>query len=1168
MHPPDDGGLCLYLLGRFEVRSGDRLIIDQSWPRRKAKALLKLLALNRGRWLHREQILDTLWPDLEPAAADHNLRQNLHYLRQAFADHGLPLPVETADRATLALSACAATDVDAFRESAQAARRVRTDPDLYEQALVFYFGDLAPEDIYEQWTESDREELKTLRRQLLFELALLHEVHGRREEAAKRLEELVRLDPLDEEGHRALIRLHAASGDRQRAVRQYEKCRDAIRKGLGVDPAEETELLYREALGGKFEAVTTDTVGGVFIGRAREIGRLADGLAGLIRGRGQLFVLAGEAGIGKTRIAEQFAVMARLRGADVLWGRCYEGDGVPAYWPWVQVLRDFARNHSSDEVRALAGIGAAHISSLLPELRAGQLDFAAGPAGESNRSRFQLFDSLATFLFNAAGRRPLVVILDDLHWADEASIQLLEFVATGPRQARLALLCAYRYADLPLGHPLLRTLATLERHYPGHTVELGGLSLDEVGSLMAAATGQQPNERVVAAVYDQTGGNPFLVQELSFVLHASGLPEQSLDSPGWGIALPRGARAVVLHSLDRLSSPCRRLLGAAAVVGTEFESRLLEQLAEFREFPLYETLEEATSAQVIVRVPGRPDRLAFRHALLREALYGQLLVVQRATLHRSIGEALEKIHGPAAEDHISELAYHFLEAVPAGASTAAVQYARRAADRAMALFAYEEAARLYEKALYAAAPDDANLRCELLLALGQARWDAGDPPGGRQAFQSAAAVAREQSDYQQFARAALGCGRSLTTIGTVDQPLVSLLEEALSGLPDEDSPLRAMVLASLARALYWSGPLERRRALSQHAVEMARRTADPQVLSHVLDAVWIALWVPENPEERREMATEMLRLAEETRDNARAHQAHRWRMIALLELGNVAEARDEFAAQMRIAREIQQPAQLENVSVVMAMWALLEGRFVEAEHLIADALTGAQQAHDPAAGEQFGAQMIALLRERGRLHEIEQTVTAFAEQNPAILAWRAVMAWVYSQQGREAEARREFDRIAGDEFACLHRDYTWLTAASLLADVCSFLGDHRRAAILYRQLSAFADRNAVMGYAIVCSGSVSRSLGVLAAVMRRRREAKEHFERALEMNEHMSARPWLAWTQYEYARMLHARGRPAQTKRAEDLLNRALGNARELGMGTLEQACLALMDCTTGQAWE
>ena len=1165
MHPPqDDAGLCVYLLGRFEVRAGDRLIIDQSWPRRKAKALLKLLALNRGQWLHREQILETLWPGLEPAAADHNLRQNLHYLREAFAAQSLTLPVVTAARSTFALSEEARVDVEAFRDCAQTARRARTDPDLYERALAIYRGDLAPEDIYDDWAQPCREELKALRRQLLLELAQLHRLRGRSEAAAERLEELVRLDPLDEEGHRALMRVYAESGNRQRAVRQYDKCRGALKDDLGVEPSEETEVFYRKILEGCDQTPARPAPpSGPFIGREREMGLLRAGLEEVIAGRGQCFIIAGEAGIGKTRIAEELALHAGLSGVQVLWGRCYEGEGAPAYWPWVQVVRSYVRQHSAEELKTVAGFGTTDVAALVPEVRLALPDLEVAAPAESEHGRFRLFDSLTTLLKNAAERQALALILDDLHRADEPSLLVLEFLASELPRSHLLLLSTYRDTEVAPGSRLHTTVATLERHHPGHTIHLEGLCERDVGRLMEVSFGGEAPERLVATMYDQTGGSPFLVRELTQVLVAAGSPEWSLDEPGWSIVLPHGARAVIFHSLDRLSAGCRKVLTVASVIGKDFGLDVLGRVDELRDSPLLEAVSEAAAAGVIAQVPEGIGRFTFHHALLREALYSQLPIARRSVLHRLVGEALEQLYGPDAEGRPAELAYHFLEAGPAGEVKKAGHYARLAGDRAMALHAYEEAARLYQKALDVTRLHDAmdeQTRSDLLLSLGRATWDAGDPAGGRLAFLAAAAVARNLGDCEQLARAALGCGRSLTSVGTLDQPLVDLLEEALAGLSEEDAPLRAMVLASLARALYWSNASEQRLSLSRQAVEMARRIGDPRALAHILDAAWIALWVPENPEERLNLATEMLRLAEETADKARAHQAHRWRMIALLELGEIAAARQEFQAQMRIAAELRQPAQLENASVVAAMLALFEGRFDEAERLARDALANAERAHDWAAAEQFGAQMIALLRERDRLQEIEPMVRAFVEQNPAVAAWRSVLAWIYSQQGREPEARTEFERLAADEFACLPRDYTWLMATSLLADVCSFLKDRGRAAVLYQQLLPFARRNIVMGYAIVCAGSVARSLGLLAATLGRWREAERHFEDALEMNERMGALPWLAWTQHDYGRMLVERSHRGDAGRAAHLLDRALTNARELGMAALEVTALALID--------
>src|SRR6266508_2569395 len=289
----------IHLLGNFEVRADEAVIIDSSWPRRKAQALLKLLALDKGRWLHREQVLDCLWPGLEPAAAAANLRKNIHYLRSAFAEKDLIAPVVSAAADLLAISPDARIDYEEFRSRAHAARVVRTAATSYEQALALYGGDLLPDERYEEWTEPLRQELKALHNELLVELSCLYEVQGDTELAIEGSEQLLKADPVNEEGHRTLMRLYAQAGNREKALRQYHR------------------------------------------GREREMEDLRQRVEDAVSGRGRLVMLAGEPGIGKTRTAEELATYARLRGARVLWGRCFEGEGAPAYWPWVQIIRTY-----------------------------------------------------------------------------------------------------------------------------------------------------------------------------------------------------------------------------------------------------------------------------------------------------------------------------------------------------------------------------------------------------------------------------------------------------------------------------------------------------------------------------------------------------------------------------------------------------------------------------------------------------------------------------------------------------------------------------------------------------------------------------------------------------------------------------------------------------------
>jgi DNA-binding SARP family transcriptional activator/class 3 adenylate cyclase len=256
---PEAGGslLCIYLLGRFEVRCGEQVVIDSSWPRRKAATQLKLLALNKGRWLHREQIIELLWRDPEPSAAAVNFRKNLHHLRSTFAEQGLTSPVVSAATDLLAISPETWVDFEAFRAQAQIARASGTDTALYEEALALYIGDLLPADRYEEWTEPVREELKTLHNDLLMELSQLYESQGKIEPAVERLERLLKADPVREEAHRGLMRLFALSGSRDKALRQYQKCAELLRRELGMQPSEEIETLRAEIAGGR--AATTSS---------------------------------------------------------------------------------------------------------------------------------------------------------------------------------------------------------------------------------------------------------------------------------------------------------------------------------------------------------------------------------------------------------------------------------------------------------------------------------------------------------------------------------------------------------------------------------------------------------------------------------------------------------------------------------------------------------------------------------------------------------------------------------------------------------------------------------------------------------------------------------------------------------------------------------------------
>jgi tetratricopeptide (TPR) repeat protein len=387
-----------------------------------------------------------------------------------------------------------------------------------------------------------------------------------------------------------------------------------------------------------------------------------------------------------------------------------------------------------------------------------------------------------------------------------------------------------------------------------------------------------------------------------------------------------------------------------------------------------------------------------------------------------------------------------------------------------------------------------------------------------------------------------------------DEYLVPLLEGALAALGRDDSSLRVRLLARLA-----GGPLrdasfppERKAALSREALEMARRIGDPATLAYALDGYIPANESPENTRELLGLSDELLRVATEVGDKERAVEAYEHRVGRLLELGEMSEARAGLEAMAKLADELRQPAQQWLVAVCEARLALLEGRLGEAEGLIAEALDLGERAQSWNAAVAYRLQLYLLRREQGRLEEVKELVRGSVEEYPTYPIWRCVAAQMAAELGLEAESRRTFEALARDAFSGLRFEELWLVSLGFLAETAGSLGDAAHAPLLYQLLIPYADHVAVI-YPEISTGSVARYLGLLAATMERWDDAERHFENALKMNGRIGARPWLAHTQEDHARMLLARRAPGDEERALALLADARSNYRNLGMSTLAE---------------
>ncbi|HEY6394822.1 MAG TPA: adenylate/guanylate cyclase domain-containing protein, partial [Candidatus Binataceae bacterium] len=480
--------------------------------------------------------------------------------------------------------------------------------------------------------------------------------------------------------------------------------------------------------------------------------------------------------------------------------------------------------------------------------------------------------------------------------------------------------------------------------------------------------------------------------------------------------------------------------------------------------------------------------------------------------------------------------------------------------RARSQLAYDEAARLYRMALQAlstAPTPNHQFSCELMIELGEALMRAGSGDRGRETLLAAADLARTTAQPEALCRAALGIGIQSSSAGSVDQTLIRLLEEALTAVGDQHSALRAMLLARLAAALYWSDQHERTVLLSQSAVQIARELGDNSVLIYSLCMWHYALWGPDNLENRLKAADEMVLLARNSGDREWELRAREMYLADTLEQGDVpgaAIALQEFrhlATNMRTASIA--------VELTDTMRALLRGEFEDGERLVEQTLAVGQRLQEPRAALSYTAQITFIRFEQGRLGELEPILRAYVQQFPVLDVARCGLALACVQLGLAAEARVEFEYLARDDFSALRRDWNWLATMALVAELCVFVGDVERAGRVYELLLPYAERPIMLGWNEVCYGSVARYLGMLATLRGRFDDAERHFETAISTNTKIGARSWLAHAQHDYAAMLLKRREKQDRARAAVLIDSALTTSNLLGMKNVGESARSLL---------
>lgn len=724
------------ILGPLEVVASDGRVLHL--VRRKQRALLALLLTESGKVVSVDRLVELLWPDDPPAQATNSLQSYVSSLRRLLEPDRSPRSPAAILRTQPPgyLLDVNRNDIDAGEfellvaeaESRSSAGALEEARQVLARGLALWRGPALAEFAGEPFGRAEAARLEELRlvateRRLEADLAL-----GEHIRCLPELESLVATHPLRERLWGMLMLASYRAGRQGDALRAFQAARRVLADELGLEPGRalrdlEADILAQadvlelrredrrdNAACATGQRTFIPTPEGQLVGRKDEFAFLEAALQRARQGSGGIILVHGEPGIGKTRLAEELAQGARARGMDVAWGRCYEGLAAPPVWPWVQVLRALLPT-SAAAARELLGADAASLAQVVPELKdlvpdAGLQSLA--PV-DPDVARFRLYEGLADTLARLAERAPLLVVIDDLHWADVPTLELIAFLGTHMRQQRCLILATYRPTELEPAHPLHGTKAALARSGGFDDLAVPALTAREVGDLVSDRLGEMASGDLVATIQERSEGNPFFVVELVRFLRDPEKRRVPTDE------VPGRVRDVIRERLRHLPEGTQSLLQLAAVTGRDFDVRVLERAAGRTAEETVDMLDAAQLHGLVAESSDRAGTLRFSHALVQEALYLDLTGLRRAALHGRVAQALEDVD-PSGEDHLTELAEHWYEAAAVAGEERGFRYALRAAEAAQGALAFEAAEAHLHRAVALAqrAPDPAQrVRWEL-----------------------------------------------------------------------------------------------------------------------------------------------------------------------------------------------------------------------------------------------------------------------------------------------------------------------------------------------------------------------------------------------------------------------------------------------------------------------
>jgi class 3 adenylate cyclase/tetratricopeptide (TPR) repeat protein len=925
-----------------------------------------------------------------------------------------------------------------------------------------------------------------------------------------------------------------------------------------VDPMEE-----RPPFPVRLEAARSDT----FVGRSTESERLLDVWKTVEGdGRHRSVLLAGEPGIGKTTLAARFASDLHNGGAIVVYGRCDEDLGIP-YQPWIEALTHLVEGVSKRILAAHVADRGAHLARLVPQL-ARRLDRTVPPSTDSDAERFVLYGCVTDLLARTAVEHSVLVVLDDLHWADRPSLQLLRHVITADAPMRVDVFGTFRDSDVSTGDPLSDLLAALHRDGGVERISLKGLSDLDLLSLLEAVAGHEMDDQGVAlrdALMGETAGNPFFVGEILRHLAETGAIFQR-DDGRWAASadlraagLPVSVREVIRGRLARLGTDSERILGLASVIGRDFDLGLLSSVARVDEDALIDLCDAAVANRVL-DTTASADRYTFAHALIEHTLYDSLSPARRSRAHGAVAQALEAQFGTDPGERAGELAYHWAAAVQPVDTTKAIRYAQLAGDRALNQLAPDEAVRWYTQALELlgrASHSEDRHRAELLVGLGDAQRQCGIA-AHRETLLEASRLADAVGDVDLLVRAVLSNNRGyVSSVGGVDNERIAAIDRALECVGSQPTASRARLLALRAGESWYLIDLAERVALAEEAIGIARKISDPAALGFAVTRTFASIDHPSTLAMRGERIDEALRIINEVDDAAVQYQLQNGAWIAALERGDDAGIEKHFRAGAEFAARIPHASIRWNLMFHQAWPPGLHGDLAEYERLAEAALSFGLENGEPDAFTMYGVQLANIRTHQGRLQELVPLMEQAFDETPAFRLYRAGIVYAKARAGLLGEAKQMLDEDRADDFQ-IPADITWSTGMGSWIEAAALLGVAEVAPYLREQIVAY--HNQIITVSITFLPALSHYLGLLDHLVGQYDDAEHWFGEALEIHERLQSPILIARTQASWAALLADRAQADDRTRARTMAQSALDAAVAGGYGYTEADARAVLE--------